>query len=341
MCRPALTDQPADARTADSTRSIARFGLDALHAALQTSGIALDLGAATLVVRSPSMALARQISAVYANFPLALPPDFADIRIELTEVGGWRSHFRAQVVLRCDGEQQFHPFPADTALPLMEWGTNWLIGQRLHHLLLFHAGCLERDGFGLLLPATPGSGKSTLTAALAHSGWRLLSDEFGVCDPLSGQLQAMLKPIALKNQSIDVIRRQAPGAVIGPEFPKTRRGTVAHVIAGCDSVQRRHIGATPAAVVLPKWTAGSATRLEPITDDEMFRALAFNSFNYEVLGATGFEAVLAIVRRCRGWRLEYSDLADAIRTLDELWADVTSNPRPAGPAAPLTVVTGR
>ncbi|MBK9234595.1 MAG: hypothetical protein IPO19_00455 [Rhodoferax sp.] len=55
----------------------------------------------------------------------------------------------------------------------------------------------------------------------------------------------MLKPIALKNQSIEVIQRFAPHAHMGPEFPKTRKGTVAHLAAELDSVDRRHEAARP------------------------------------------------------------------------------------------------
>jgi HprK-related kinase A len=299
----------------------------ALRALLRSPGLQLDFGAATLAVRSSSGDLATQLGMVYAGFPVEAASPFADIHIEVLPVGGWRRFAHRQVVLRCDGEQQFHPFPADTALPLMEWGTNWLIGQRLHDVLLFHAGCLERDGLGLLLPATPGSGKSTLTAALAHRSWRLLSDEFGVCDPLSGQLRAMLKPVALKNQSIDVIRRFAPEARLGPTFPKTRKGTVVHVAATADAVRRRSEPATPALVILPKWSAGTRTRLEPVGEDELFKALAFNSFNYEVLGEAGFSAVIDIVRRCRGFRLEYEHLDEAVAQIDALWVDIVAQRR--------------
>jgi HprK-related kinase A len=313
---------------------IAEAKTQALSTALRSTGLQLDLGSATLAVRSSSDELAQQIGCVYGGFPVEPAVPFADIHIEVMPVGGWRRLARRQVVLRCDGEQPFHPFPADTALPLMEWGTNWLIGQRLHDLLLFHAGCLERDGLGLLLPATPGSGKSTLTAALAHRGWRLLSDEFGVCDPSTGLLRAMLKPIALKNQSIDVIRKFAPEARLGPVFPKTRKGTVVHVAATADAVLRRAEPATPAIVILPKWTAGAATTLETVTEDDLFKALAFNSFNYELIGATGFQAVIDIVRRCRGYRLEYSSLEDAVERLDRLWPEVVTAQRGSGAQLP-------
>jgi HprK-related kinase A len=154
----------------------------------------------------------------------------------------------------------------------------------------------------------------------------------------------MLKPVALKNQSIDVIRRFAPQAVLGPTFPKTRKGAVAHVAANDDAVARRAQGATPAVVILPKWSEGSATKLEPLSPEDLFRALAFNAFNYEVLGATGFKAVLGLVRQCRGWRLEYSDLHDAVGTLETTWSDRTLMPphiqqggpwEQPGPCAPV------
>jgi len=40
-----------------------------------------------------------------------------------------------------------------------------------------HAGCVARDGHGVLLAGTSGSGKSTLTAALVRDGWDFLSDD--------------------------------------------------------------------------------------------------------------------------------------------------------------------
>lgn len=295
---------------------------DELKWRLSHTGLWLDFGAASVCVKATSTALADQIAVVYPRFLDCAPPPFSDFHIRLDTVRGWRRLVRRQVILTSDGLQLFHPFPADTALPLMEWGTNWLIGQRLHHRLLLHAGALERDGYALLLPATPGSGKSTLTAALSQRGWRLLSDEFGVCDTETGKLSPLLKPIALKNRSIDVIHHFAPDAIIGPSFPKTRKGTVAHVAAGEDAVRRRHEAAVPAAVILPRWSEGSATSITPIDEEAVFRALAFNSFNYAVLGATGFQAAIRLVRMSRGWRLTYSDLDEAVKAIDHVWCDL-------------------
>lgn len=304
-------------RTEPATLSFASTAEVAL--ALNGQGLWLDVGAAIVRVRGDAPELPRQLQAVYPAFPLLKQGDWADIHVQIDRVRGIRRWLRPQVVLSAEGRVLFEPFPADSPLPLMEWGCNWLIGQQLNDLLLFHAGALERDGHALLLPAVPGSGKSTLSAALSQRGWRLMSDEFGAFDPTLGLFRALLKPVALKNESIDVIRRFAPQAVMGPSFPRTRKGTVAHLAASADAVQRRHQHARPGAIVLPRWQAGSATEWRELPAHRAFSALAFNAFNYQLQGEIGYEAVLGIVRQCPAWELVYSDLDDALRTIEACW----------------------
>ncbi len=52
-------------------------------------------------------------------------------------------------------------------------------------VLALHAGCVVREGKGILLAAPSGTGKSTLALALAKRGWNLLSDEwtFAAAEP--------------------------------------------------------------------------------------------------------------------------------------------------------------
>ncbi len=293
-----------------------------LRARLHGDGLHLHYGATSVRVRGSSPVLAEQIRRVYAQFPLDEKAHWADHHVRIDRVDGLRRVLRPQVVLDADFYRPFAPFPADTALPLFEWGSNWLIGQRLAHLLLFHAGVLERDGLALVLPAVPGSGKSTLTAALSLHGWRLLSDEFGAFCPERRRFIAVLKPVALKNESIQVIRRLAPLAPIGPLFPKTRKGTVAHLAADRDSVDRRHEWVRPGAVVLPRWEAGAALRLERLVPQMLFGSLAFNAFNYQDTGENGFDAVSYLAQTCGGWQLTYSRLDEALPQLENLWQQV-------------------
>ncbi len=311
--------------TNESSCRIQDVSREFIAKALAGTGLWIDLGAATIRVRSNSSVFVGQLRSLYGSLPFVDHGDWADAHVDIQQASGIRRWIRPQVSLICDGQRPFEPFPSDSPLPLFEWGCNWQIAHRLNNLLLLHAGAVERDGLALLLPAVPGSGKSTLTAALTQRGWRLLSDEFGAFDAGAGVFRALLKPIALKNQSIEVIRAFAPEGQFGPEFPKTRKGRVSHLAATEDSAQRRHETARPGAVVLPKWQAGSPTRWEPLAEHMIFPALAFNAFNYNLLGAAGFEAVVKLVRRCPAWQLLYSDLEDAVATLDAAWPSVRAH----------------
>ncbi len=315
--------------SAGSLRTLSQVPEGEVRCALAAQGLWFDVGVATLRVRSDAAALAPQLRWVYANFPFRPEVHWADLHIELMRPRGPRRWLRPQVLLRSDGLQPFAPFAADTPLPLLEWGANWLIGRRTNDLLLLHAGVVERDGLALVMPATPGSGKSTLTAALSLRGWRLLSDEFGVFDPHRGEFGAALKPVALKNESIAVIRRFEPSAPIGPSFPKTRKGVVAHLAATAGAVASVGQRCLPGAVILPKWQAGQPTLWEPLDEQDLFSALAFNAFNYPVTGAAGFRAVLGMVRRCPAWQLVYSDLDDALATIEKAWPQVVERHRAA------------
>lgn len=286
---------------------------------LSGSGLVLDVGGAVLRVRSTLALLSRQLRAVYPHFPLVDGSSWADIDVRIEPVRGLRRWVRPQIELSSDGQVLFEPFPADSPLPLMEWGCNWLIGQRMNHLLLFHAGVLEKNGRALVMPALPGSGKSTLTAALSQRGWRLLSDEFGAFDPAQGRFIPMLKPIALKNESIRVMAEFAPDARVGPHFPRTRKGTVAHMAASAGDTARRAEPALPGAIVLPRWRSPGDLSWQELPRPQAFAALAFNAFNYAVLGDEGLDAALSVARECPAWTLEYTRLDDAVAVIDAHW----------------------
>ena len=133
---------------------------------------------------------------------------------------------------------------------------------RAHQYLLLHSAVVERQGKAVLFPAWPGSGKSTLSAALSLRGWRLITDEFGMLKPGINEMVPLPRCIPLKNESIDVIRQFAPEAVMGPVFGKTRKGDVAHLSPGADSVRRMQETAVPAYVVFPRFVKEAPVKVQ-------------------------------------------------------------------------------
>ena len=170
----------------------------------------------------------------------------------------------------------------------------------------------------MIMPAWPRSGKSTLSTALAFSGRRLLSDELGIVRLSDDQVLPLPRLVPLKNQSIEVIRKFAPDARIGPLFPNTRKGTIAHVSPPVESIRLAQQPAEPRWLVFPKWESGAPVTLQPMKPANAFLMVATNAFNYEVIGEGGFLAVQKLILNCRCYSLVYSDLRAAVPLLNEL-----------------------
>lgn len=293
--------------------------------ALEGAGLVLRLGAARFRVRSDIPDLVNPLTTVYGRFPVEPAAGFCDVTASVLKVRGMRRYLRPQIEFVVDGASPFEPFPASVHLPLLEWGLNFAFTERCTHYLLLHSGTVERGGVGIVMPAVPGSGKSTLTAGMVGSRrFRLLSDEFGVLSMETGLLQPMPRPVALKNASIDVIRSRFPGITLGPVFHGTRKGDVAHMAADEVSVAAIDSPVRPGVVLFPKFQSGAALSMEPIDPAQAFSKLTVNSFNYELLGAPAFDAVAALVRTCVCRRLVFGNLDHAIDAIEALVDDVRS-----------------
>ncbi|MEH6571501.1 MAG: HprK-related kinase A, partial [Halioglobus sp.] len=197
----------------------------------------------------------------YAPVQLLADDEPAHYHVSINRVRGLRRWVRPQVQFTVDGLQPFDPYPLDHAFPMYEWGLNWCIGTTAHYHLLLHSAVVEKQGRGLILPAIPGSGKSTLCAGLVSRGWRLLSDEFGVIRHSDGRVQPLPRAAPLKNESIQIIRDFAPELKLGPLFERTRKGNVVHMAPPAESLLRQDEAVSPRWVIFPSYRAGEAMAL--------------------------------------------------------------------------------
>ena len=197
-----------------------------------------------------------------------------------------------------------------------------------HQYLIIHAGVVEKNGLAAILPAPPGSGKSTLTAGLVLSGWRLLSDELTLIDRKTGLIHPLPRPISLKNASIPIIRDFNSQAFINRASHDTAKGTVAHMCPPRESVRRQHEPARPGWVIFPKWRADAPAELTPRSRAETFIYLAQNAFNYSHLGVDGFRVGTQLIEQTDCYDFEYGQLDQAVITFNQL-ADAALEPRAA------------
>jgi len=281
-------------------------------------GVGIRVGPFDVLFRIRVEGVAEPFHALYREHPLLDRARVFSCHLDLSEVRSWWPRPHRKVRFMVDGQQPHDDMPAGQGLAVLEWGLNLVIALRFQSFLMLHAAVLERNGGALVMPAQPGHGKTTLCAALAHRGWRLFSDEFGLVRPGPVQFLPLPRPMPLKNASIGVMRSFEPGASIGPEIPGTMKGTVAHVRPPADAVAGAELPAAPRWIVFPRWQAGAGLALEDVPKGQAFMQTAANAFNYEMLGETAFKAVREIVAASRCLSLVYSDLDAAIAALDRL-----------------------
>lgn len=217
-----------------------------------------------------------------------------------------------------DGLRPFTPLAAGEAFAFLEWGLNWCITGYCHTVLTIHAAVLERAGRVVIMPAPPGSGKSTLCAALLLSGWRLFSDEMALLDPATGMVFPAPRPVSLKNASIEIIRQLAPNAVFGPIAYDTMKGTVTHMRVPSECLMRSAETALPGWVVFPRYEADAPASLRVRPKGDSFMQLAENCFNQNVHGRAGFAALSDLVERCDCYDFSYGRLDEAIEIFASL-----------------------
>lgn len=289
-------------------------------AQLEQTGVYLQTGPFSIHLRSGLASVAEGLARLYFEYPRSERSEFADFHLNVDAVAGLRRWVRPQVQFAFDGHIPFKPLPLEQAFPMFEWGLNWCVANHAHDYLIIHAAVVEKGGKAAILPAPPGSGKSTLCAALVNRGWRLFSDELAMFSLQMRKLVPLPRPVNLKNNSIDIMQAYAPDAVFGPRVADTNKGTVCHMKAPADSIARAAEAALPAWIILPRYVPEAAASLTPRGKAQTCMDLAHNAFNFSLLADEGFQALTELLDQSDCYDFSYSRLDDAVHIFDKLAA---------------------
>ena len=291
--------------------NISQISPTELVARLNGPGLHIETGPFVFQIRTDLAEVASGLRTLYADFPLADNDDFPDFQVDVTRPQSLRRWLKPQVVVYVDGEKPSLPLPLDQAFAVFEGCLNWCIYTYAHQYFIIHAAALERAGRGVILPAPPGSGKSTLCAALVNRGWRLLTDELTLVDTETRAIIPIVRPISLKNESIEVIQRFAPQSVFGPVSPNTIKGTISHLRPPAESVARVKESCVPRWCVFPRYRSSGGLPARIMPRGQAFMHIAGSSVNYTMFGAQGFTILTEIMDTLSCYELEYGDLNEA------------------------------
>jgi len=284
---------------------------------LLNGGLALHIGPYIYSIQSDLPEVARGVRTLYADFRLADSGAFIDYNVSIRH-GSLLQRLRNQVEFLFDETRPFETIPLGQAYAFLEWGMNWCVSLHANEYLKLHAATVSRDDSTILMPGVPGSGKSTLCAALGLDGWRILSDEHAMVEPGSARIVPLCRPVSLKNESIEAIRSFSSDAIFGPTSRETHKGRVAHMKA--DLHPRSHDLQPLSArwMVFPRFSTDEPQRFTPRRRTDSFILAAYHSFNYSLLGEAGFEMMQELIDSVECYDLVYHDLDWALEAISRM-----------------------
>lgn len=288
---------------------------------LADSGLVISSGPIRFLVHTKIPAVIQNLARLYSGLACSIDESdtaFFDFHIAVRPPNLFRKLWHRQAQFFLDDQIIFNPFPIHHATAMLEWGMNWCVSTQINTYLIIHAAVIEKNGFAVVLPAPPGSGKSTLCASLVLEGWRLLSDELTLINLQSANAVPIPRPIGLKNQSIQVIRDRYPDAIMGLVSSDTLKGSVSHLKPPENSIQMQAVECPVAWIVFPKYQENAATQLVPKAKGQSFMAIADNAFNFSHLGSVSFDTLKQVVENAKCYDFCYSQLDEAIAVFNKL-----------------------
>lgn len=285
---------------------------------LSGQGLRFRTGPFNVSLKTSVPAVASHIAKLYLHSERLEDGDFIDFHVAVHRVAGLRRWVKPQVTFSFDGFEPFKPLPLSQTAAMFEWGLNWCVASSAHQYLIIHSAIMEKNDQGLLLPGTPGSGKSTLCAALIHRGWRLLSDEMALLSFADSMIYPVPRPVSLKNKSIEIIKAFAPEAAWGDRVTGTAKGDIEHMRVPEAGIRNLSTGIRAKYLVFPHYQSGGESKMVALSKGRASMGLIDNTFNFNILGERGFESISGLVNTLECYDFTYPGLNQAIEGIDRI-----------------------
>ena len=208
-----------------------------------------------------------------------------------------------------DGQGLFALPDADAVARYLLWHVNHQVMTGSSNHLLIHAAGATLGHQAVVLPAAMNAGKTTLVAGLVLDGLAFLTDEIVALNLSTGTVDPYPRAMNIGEGSWEILSVLRPeGRDVEDPLPRS----LWHV----DPASIRPDGVARSApvrwIVEPRFEAGSATRLEPMSRSEAVRTLHRHAFNKHRFGNAGVRALVDAVRGARCARLINGDLGSAV-----------------------------
>jgi hypothetical protein len=194
------------------------------------------------------------------------------------------------------------------------WDIHAIVPKVTRDFLDLHAASVSRNGHGVLLPASPDVGKSTLTVALRTVGFDYLSDEIAAVDPVTDLVYPFPKRVQLEPEALEFF----PGLA---ERLDDRQGLSGRLRARF--IRPEDVGAKVSPPVRPRWIVfleedrSGSPRLEPVSRAAAVERMAENSSNLYRYGERGVILLSRLAQNAEAFSLSGGNPSERADLLSE------------------------
>jgi len=235
----------------------------------------------------------------------------------------------ATVVVTDDGERQFVYIDGElfgSALGLerlapMVKGALWQAAIRDHRYFLhIHSGVVSDGESLILLPATSGRGKSTLTAGLIHAGFQYFSDEVALLEESTFRAAPVPMSLCTKSAAWDLLAPLFPGLRSLPIHVRPDGKHVRYMPPPRESLPRDLRRSLPVrAIVFPSYEPDGPTSMVPLSKAEAAARLLQQCLAVPLdLDPRRVAALLEWLSGLATYELKIASLAQAVRLVAAL-----------------------
>jgi len=188
-------------------------------------------------------------------------------------------------------------------------------------LLQIHAGVVAKGQKGLVFPGGSGSGKTTLVFALTRAGYKFLSDEVCLIDPLNLSAFPFPRSVFLREDGIDLFSELKVGRYRGDIIVMREKKCLVEIDES--AVYSENSPPKVDFIIFPNYVLGAQAGLVEISAAEALTRListesVLNMLHPGVDQAEVLDSVLALATSVPSFELTSSGIDDAIKIIDDL-----------------------
>ena len=200
----------------------------------------------------------------------------------------------------------------------LEYKIYTLLIDRLSNYYLIHAGVVAHNDKAIVLPASPGGGKTTLIAGLIKNGFTYFTDEIGIIDPHTLEVYPFLKPLNMKIGSLPLFDNFEPEMELIDENEMSIEDKIHHVFVKSASVQTINKPVAVGKIVFVRYNPNEKSTLTPISRANAIFEMAKCSFNQYRFKDEGIAILDRLARGCECYQLKFDHVGNAVDLLKSL-----------------------